>query len=133
MIGDTPIAHALAELAPGVGFEVGREPSDGDAALVVASHGRDEEEALATALDLGVPYVGLVASRRRGQAVVATLEVSDDDRARVHTPAGLDIGARTPEEIALSILAEIVATRRARVSPPRPDPRARGSRGPLLP
>ena len=50
--------------------------------------------------------------------MVAGLEVSDEDRARVHTPAGLDIGARTPEEIALSILAEIVATRRTRTTPP---------------
>jgi xanthine dehydrogenase accessory factor len=87
-------------------------------AVVVASHGRDEEDALATALETGVPYVGLVASRKRGKAVVDSLEVSDDDKARVHTPAGLDIGARTPEEIALSILAEIVSTRRARTTPP---------------
>jgi xanthine dehydrogenase accessory factor len=120
VVGDTPIARALTELAAGVGFETGAEPADDDAAVVVASHGRDEEEALATALDVGVPYVGLVASRKRGQAVVASLEVSDDDRARVHTPAGLDIGARTPEEIALSILAEIVATRTKQITPPPP-------------
>jgi xanthine dehydrogenase accessory factor len=115
VIGDTPIAHALAELAKGVGYEVGDEPSEDDAAVIVASHGRDEEQALTAALDAGVPYVGLVASRRRGQAVLASLDVPDD---RVHTPAGLDIGARTPEEIALSILAEIVATRRTRTTPP---------------
>jgi xanthine dehydrogenase accessory factor len=120
VIGDTPIARALGELARGLGYDVmaGGEPSSDDAALVVASHGRDEEHALATALDVGVPYVGLVASRRRGTAVVAGLEVSDDDKSRVHTPAGLDIGARTPEEIALSILAEIVATRRTKTTPP---------------
>ena len=59
-----------------------------------------------------------MASRKRGAAVVGSLDVSDEDRARVHTPAGLDIGARTPEEIALSILAEIVASRRARTAPP---------------
>jgi xanthine dehydrogenase accessory factor len=120
VIGDTPIAAALAALGESLGFDVvgDGEPSADDAALVIASHGRDEEQALATALDLGVPYVGLVASRKRGRAVVEGLEVSDDDRARVHTPAGLDIGARTPEEIALSILAEIVATRRARTTPP---------------
>lgn len=118
VVGDTPIARALAELAAGVGYVIGADASDDDAAVVVASHGRDEEEALATALDVGVPYVGLVASRTRGQAVVQSLEVSDDDRARVHTPAGLDIGARTPEEIALSILAEVVATRATKVTPP---------------
>jgi xanthine dehydrogenase accessory factor len=115
VVGDTPIARALIELAAGAGYEIG----EGDeTALVVASHGRDEEEALATALETGVPYVGLVASRRRGNAVVDSLDVSEDDKARVHTPAGLDIGARTPEEIALSILAEIVSTRRARTTPP---------------
>ena len=115
VVGDTPIAHALIELAAGLGYEIG----EGDeTAVVVASHGRDEEDVLATALETGVPYVGLVASRKRGKAVVDSLDVSDEDRARVHTPAGLDIGARTPEEIALSILAEIVSTRRARTALP---------------
>jgi xanthine dehydrogenase accessory factor len=121
VVGDTPIAQALAELGRGLGYDIATtgDPGADDAALVVASHGRDEEHALATALYLGVPYVGLVASRKRGAAVVESLEVSDDDKARVHTPAGLDIGARTPEEIALSILAEIVASRRPRVVPPQ--------------
>jgi xanthine dehydrogenase accessory factor len=115
VIGDTPIAHALAELAEGLGYEIGEQPSDDDAAVVVASHGRDEEQALTAAVEAGVPYVGLVASRKRGEAVLASLDLPDE---RVHTPAGLDIGARTPEEIALSILAQIVATRRARTTPP---------------
>ena len=124
VVGETPIALALAELGRCLGYDVvahddaSFEPSNDDAAVIVASHGRSEEHALATALDTGVPYVGLVASRRRGEAVVAELEVSDDDRARVHTPAGLDIGARTPEEIALSILAEIVASRQPQLAPP---------------
>jgi xanthine dehydrogenase accessory factor len=122
VIGDTPIARALVELGRNVGFDVcvagsAFEFSNDDAAVVVASHGRGEESALAAALDVGVPYVGLVASRKRGQAVVAELTVSDDDKARVHTPAGLDIGARTPEEIALSILAQIVAGRKPQTAP----------------
>jgi xanthine dehydrogenase accessory factor len=109
VVGDTPIARALIEFAAGLGYEIG----EGDeVAVVVASHGRDEEDTLATALETGVPYVGLVASRKRGKAVVDSLEVSDEDRARVHTPAGLDIGARTPEEIAVSIVAELIAVRR---------------------
>jgi xanthine dehydrogenase accessory factor len=112
IIGDTPIAQALAELARGMGYEVG---SGDEVAVVVASHGRDEEEALTAAVEAGVPYVGLVASRKRGQDVLASLDLPAE---RVHTPAGLDIGARTPEEIALSILAEIVATRRAHTTPP---------------
>jgi xanthine dehydrogenase accessory factor len=73
--------------------------------------------ALASALEAGVPYVALMASRKRGEAVVADLDVDDADRARVHTPAGLDIGARTPGEVALSILAEIVASRRPQMAP----------------
>jgi xanthine dehydrogenase accessory factor len=123
VIGDTPIAHALHHLGMALGYDVvaqtdgGIEPTHDDAAVIVASHGRDEDRALKAALEEGVPYVGLVASRKRGSAVVADLDVAEADRARVHTPAGLDIGAQTPEEIALSILAEIVAARRPQVAP----------------
>ncbi|WP_051324499.1 XdhC family protein [Candidatus Solirubrobacter pratensis] len=113
--GDTPIARAVAELAATAGYDVARgaEPDASDAALVVASHGEGEEPLLARALHAGVGYVGLVASPRRGAAVVASLDVPDALRAQVHTPAGLDIGARGPAEIAISILAEIVAERTA--------------------
>jgi len=114
--GDTPIAQALRELAAGAGYEI--VPGGGgvraDDAVVVASHGRDEERVLADALAAGVPYVGLVASRRRGPAVLAAL---GEDATPVRTPAGLDIGAVTPAEIAVSILAEIVAVRRAAAEP----------------
>jgi xanthine dehydrogenase accessory factor len=118
VVGDTPIALALGELARCLGFDVADgDPSPEDAAVVVASHGRDEERALTAAVDAGVPYIGLVASRKRGEAVVTALGIEG-----VHTPAGLDIGARTPEEIALSILAEIVAVRRRQIVPPAPPP-----------
>src|SRR4051794_29449740 len=119
VVGESPVAVSLAELGRPLGFDVrlvsGAEarPQADDAALVVASHGRGEEPALTAALRLGVPYVGLVASRIRGAAVLASLEVSDEQRSRVHSPAGLDIGGRTAAEIALSVLAEIVAVRRA--------------------
>lgn len=119
VIGEAPVAQAVRALAPQVGFEV-VAPADGhvevsgeDLALVVASHGRDEEPALAAALREGVAYVGLVASDRRGAAVRAALDVDDALRARLRTPAGLAIGARAPAEIALSILAEIVQERRS--------------------
>ncbi|HET9092167.1 MAG TPA: XdhC family protein [Acidimicrobiales bacterium] len=115
VVGGAPIARALAAVGAGLGWAVerydGAVPGDA-AALVVASHGRGEEEALVAALETGVPYVGLVASRRRGAAVVASLEVPPELRARVHTPAGLDLGATTPGEVALSILAEVVQSRR---------------------
>jgi xanthine dehydrogenase accessory factor len=123
VVGETPIAAALVSLAAGLGYEAG-EPSDADAAVVVAAHGRDEEEALEKALLTGVPYVGLVASRRRGAAVLEELRtrgnVPEPEVERVHTPAGLDIGARTAEEIALSILAEVVSTRSVRATIPVP-------------
>jgi xanthine dehydrogenase accessory factor len=122
VVGETPVAAALADLGARVGLavEAGAEPADGDLALVVASHGRDEEQTLERALREGVPYVGLVASRRRGAAVVAALDAPEELRARVRTPAGLDIGAYTAEEIALSILAEVVSVRRHRVVGPPP-------------
>jgi xanthine dehydrogenase accessory factor len=118
VVGDSPIAVALAELGRPLGYAVelvsGQDavPQADDAALVVASHGRGEEPALTAALRLGVPYVGLIASRIRGAAVLAALDVPDEQRARVHSPAGLDIGGRTAGEIALSVLAEIVQERR---------------------
>jgi xanthine dehydrogenase accessory factor len=112
VVGDSPIAAALAALGIGVGFQVVDDPgAQGLAAVVVASHGRGEVEALEAAVRAGVPYVGLVASRKRGEAVVAALDLDGAPRAAVHTPAGLDIGARTPREVALSILAEIVSLR----------------------
>jgi xanthine dehydrogenase accessory factor len=61
----------------------------------------------------GVPYIGLVASRKRGNAVLAALDLTDEEKAGIRTPAGMDIGARTAEEVALSILAEIIAQRTA--------------------
>jgi xanthine dehydrogenase accessory factor len=123
VVGETPIAAALAELGGPLGFAVDRvpgadaDPRQDDAALVVASHGRGEEPALEAALRLGVPYVGLIASRKRGTAVLAALDLPDELKARVHTPAGLDIGARTAPEIALSVLAEIVQERRTGQQP----------------
>jgi xanthine dehydrogenase accessory factor len=80
-----------------------------DLAAVVASQGHYDEDALARILRCGVPYVGLVASRTRGSAIRATLEQQAvPGVAAIRNPAGLDLGARTPPEVALSILAEIV-------------------------
>jgi xanthine dehydrogenase accessory factor len=117
--GDSPIAEALASIGAAVGYEIVRSgdvPADASA-VIVASHGRDEADVLTAALAAGVDYVGLVASPKRGAGVVDDLDVEADIKARVVTPAGLDIGARTPHEVALSILADIVARR------PRPTAR----------
>jgi xanthine dehydrogenase accessory factor len=112
VFGQAPIATALLRADRLFGLSVrsitGAVQLDGARAVVVASHGNDEEPILEAALAAGVPYVGLVASRRRGPAVLKSLAVDDDSRATVHTPAGLDIHARTPAQVALSILAEIV-------------------------
>jgi xanthine dehydrogenase accessory factor len=121
VVGDAPVARALFALGGPLGYDVAAYtdllPAD-TAAVVIASHGRDESDALAAALRANVPYVGLVASRKRGEAVVGALDICGSMKARVRTPAGLDIGARTPQEIAMSILAEIVASR------PRPSGRS---------
>jgi xanthine dehydrogenase accessory factor len=117
VVGTTPIAQALADLGRRLGYSVEQGPAEAsepradDAAVLVASHGHDEERILTAALRDEVPYVGLVASERRGDAVRQSLDLSDQQRGRLHTPAGLEIGADTPEEIALSILAEVVALR----------------------
>jgi xanthine dehydrogenase accessory factor len=127
VFGTAPIARALAELAEAAGYAVDRHTDPGApigphaAAVVVASHGRDEAAVLAAALRAGVPYVGLVASRRRGAAVLAELDVPEELRARVRTPAGLDLGARTAMEVAISILAELVTVgAQQRAAPPPP-------------
>jgi xanthine dehydrogenase accessory factor len=114
VFGHAPIATALLRAHRLFGQQVLRieKPDDplppGTRAVVVASHGNDEEPVLEAALRADVPYVALVASRRRGPAVLAALELEEELRSRVRTPAGLDIGARTAPEVALSILAEIV-------------------------
>jgi xanthine dehydrogenase accessory factor len=122
--GDGPIARAVAELAEWLGFiaqpwspgSLGSS-APGVVAVVAASHGGDERTVLEEALRAQVPYIGLVASRRRAAAVLPTLDVDAAARARVHTPAGLDIGSRSPREVALSILSQLVATRPRPLSP----------------
>jgi xanthine dehydrogenase accessory factor len=117
VVGATPVAQALGALGAILDLDMeltdgtAAEPRADDAALIVASQGRDEEPSLEAALRIGVPYVALVASRTRGAAVLASLDVDDGERARVHSPAGLLLGGRTPAEIALSILAELVSVR----------------------
>jgi len=80
-----------------------------DQAAVVASQGHYDEQALESILKYGLSYVGLVASRKRGAAVQELLKASAVPGIEtIRNPAGIDLGARTPPEVALSILAEIV-------------------------
>ncbi|HEY5855734.1 MAG TPA: XdhC family protein [Aldersonia sp.] len=113
LCGGTPIVGALRDMAEMLGFvtevtEVGAGDMSGATAVVIASHGGAESAAIRSALDAGVGYIGLVASPVRGKAVVAGLDLTDDERARVHTPVGLWIGAKTSAEIAVSIVAELI-------------------------
>jgi xanthine dehydrogenase accessory factor len=122
--GDTPIARALVTVGTAAGYEVRLAarsgPVDADAlGVVVASHGHGEEDILAAAVDAGVPYVALVASPKRGAGVLSEAHVPPD---RVKTPAGLDLGARTPGDVAVSILAEVVAAKAARPAATVPAP-----------
>jgi xanthine dehydrogenase accessory factor len=119
VVGDAPIARAIRELAAAAGYQVAGEEGAvearaDDAAVIVASHGDAEEAVLVQALEAGVAYVALVSSRIRGEAVRASLDVSDELRERLHAPAGLAIGARSPAEIAIAILAELVSERNAK-------------------
>lgn len=114
--GATPITDALAGCCALLGYQVqrdGDDQSDTPTAVVIASLGGAEAETIRTALDAGVGYVGLVAGRVRGAAVLAELDLSEAERARVHTPAGLAIGAETAAEIAVSIAAELVTALRS--------------------
>jgi xanthine dehydrogenase accessory factor len=122
VIGNGPAARTLAELARAIGWRVASELSQRADAVVVASMGTQDEEALADALALHADYVALVASARRAQALLAALRdrgLSEAELARVRSPAGLDLGPCTQEEIAVAVLAELVAWRHARPLPAR--------------
>jgi xanthine dehydrogenase accessory factor len=108
--GATPIVDALIQLCTVLGYDARRETELADTtAVVIASHGGPEAEIIRAALDNGVRYIGLVASKVRGASILNELDLSEEQRARVHTPVGLPIGAKTPPEIAVSIAAELIA------------------------
>ncbi|HKZ50664.1 MAG TPA: XdhC family protein [Dehalococcoidia bacterium] len=142
IIGSTPVAQALARLGKLLEFQVwGSDPAatqadfpDADLLLdglegvasrlspqshvVVATHGEYDEEALAAVAGSEAGYIGLVASPRRGRAALQYLKekgVPPERLAKVKCPAGLDLGALTPAEVALTIAAEILQRRRQAV------------------
>jgi xanthine dehydrogenase accessory factor len=133
LVGHGPVIETLATLAESAGYEVAVRPGDAvgealrdltlgpDASVVVATHGDLDEEALGGVLATSAGYVSLVASRKRAASIVTTLRqrgVPGAHLDRLKAPAGLDIGAVTPEEIAVSILAEVVHARRSRKAEP---------------
>ena len=128
VVGSSPAAEMLADLAARVGWRtslVSEEPDSsslgsGDA-VVIATQGHFDETALEAVLRSPAPYVGLVSSSKRASEVLSWLRgkgVREEDLVRVRAPAGLDLGATSHEEIAVSILAELVAWKAAGGSRP---------------
>jgi len=149
VVGGSPVARALADLAGRMGYAltVAALPDDqasfdeadrrivdvefapdavpADAFIVVATQGKRDRAALKAALATPVDYVAFIGSRRKGAKLkdVLRTDAADDARIdRLRSPAGLNIGAITPAEIALSVLAEITQLRRQNVRRvPAPD------------
>jgi xanthine dehydrogenase accessory factor len=145
--GVSPTARALARLAKAMGYTVWAVDPIADASAfpgadtvatdpqalpaaetpapvfaVVATQGQWDEDAVRAALDRQPAYLGVVASPKRFGEMRSVLagEIPPAALARIRNPAGLDLGARLPEEIALSILAEIVKEQRAGAQAPAP-------------
>jgi xanthine dehydrogenase accessory factor len=139
IFGLSPVARSLARLAKAMGYSVDAADPEADRAAypdadhlwtdlgaiglppgarplaVVATMGERDEDAVEAAIAAQPAYLGVVASSKRFAEMRETLAargVSSAGLARVKNPAGLDIGAQTPEEIAVSILAEVVQARR---------------------
>ena len=117
LFGDTPAAQALARIGEAMGYRVERGAGAAiqGAHVLIATMGDEDLEILQKVLGAGPAYVGVIASRKRFEHVRETLKacgVPEAALAAVAAPAGLDIGARAPEEIALSVMAQIVQERR---------------------
>jgi xanthine dehydrogenase accessory factor len=142
VFGSSPVAVAIADFAKHSGFvvtvcapaaeQLAFEEADrriegyalpvqetGARYVVVSTQGRGDEAALLAALSVDAEYVAFVGSRKKAEALKSALSkrgVEPERLARLKAPAGLDLGAITPDEIAISILAEIVAVRRGKQS-----------------
>jgi xanthine dehydrogenase accessory factor len=140
--GSSPVAVAIADFARRAGFDVTAcAPAPEQAAfaevdrriegyalpvgeagsryVVVSTQGRGDEAALAAALAIDADYVAFVGSRKKAAVLKAKLAergTPPERLAKLRAPAGLDLGAITPDEIAVSILAEIIAARRGKQS-----------------
>lgn len=138
ILGASPVAVALADLGPRVGFDItvcapaDDQPafasaneriegfalpveSTGERYLVISTQGRGDLAALKAAVQVGAEHIAFVGSRRKADSLrqkLAEEGIADERLDRIKAPAGLDLGAITPEEIALSILAEILRLRR---------------------
>ncbi len=138
ILGSSPVAVALADLGPRVGFDISIcAPTDeqgafseaneriegyalpveaaGERFLVISTQGKGDLIALKAAIEVDARHIAFVGSRRKADSLREKLlaeGVGAEKLDRIKAPAGLDLGAITPEEIALSILAEILSVRR---------------------
>jgi xanthine dehydrogenase accessory factor len=122
IVGSSPMARTLAELATALDWstdlvspeDFAAGQADARSLVVVATQGHGDEDMIERAVAMRPAYLGLVASHRRGEAVLGYLAergVPQEQLDRVHAPAGLDLGKTTHEEVAVAILAELVKLR----------------------
>ena len=140
IVGASPVAKALSRLASVAGFEVNVAARDADPALfpdasaihdslklesfnlqrmpyvVVSTQGKADEAGLKAAVRIGSPYTALVASQRKAEKLIANISAKDiatDKLETIRYPAGIEIEARSPEEIAVALLAELIQVKNA--------------------
>ncbi len=145
ILGRSPVAQTLCKLAKTIGYAVSVAAPDADREafpnadsvqanfdltllkitpqtfIVVSTQGESDEEALEAALQTESRYVAFVASKTKSSKTLETLKeggIPADKLSKVRAPAGLDIHASSPEEIAVSILAEIIQARKSSAAPP---------------
>ena len=119
VLSDNPISRAIETIATAVGREVhieavddggpGLQPGPRDAVVLCDHDAPDAPAVLRAALASESPYVAMMASRSRAVAVADELAAEGVDTSTLHVPAGHDLGGKGPGEIALSVVAEIVA------------------------
>lgn len=137
IVGGSPMARTLGALARTLGWNADliagpdftTDHADSRSMVVVATQGHDDEDITERAIAARPAYLGLVGSRKRGEAVLGYLAergVPREQLARVQVPAGLDLGSTSHEEIAVAILAQLVQMRAAgafarKIPDPRPE------------
>ncbi|HET7388327.1 MAG TPA: XdhC family protein [Nocardioidaceae bacterium] len=128
LVSDNPVSHAMTSIAEAVGLDVvtladdeGRAavkglrdlaPGERDSVVICDHDAPDATQLLRDALDGPPGYVAMLASRSRTARVLDELRAEgygEDTLVRLHMPAGLDTGGKTPGEMALSVVAEVVA------------------------
>ncbi len=129
IVGDSPVAQTVAEFGRLLDFkvvtvdpEIVRDQINEASYVVVATMGNRDEEGLLAVVGTRPRYLGLVASKKKSEALfeyLRTTGATDEDIAVITCPAGLEIGSETLPEIALSVVAEITRIRRASAEQPR--------------